>query len=87
MPTRSCIICKKKNDKDKLFRIVCLKDSKMLLDKSQKENARGIYLCRDIECVLKLEKNIKKQKFNFKKSVDNDKLYEILEEIKRELGE
>lgn len=87
MPTRSCIICRKRNDKKELIRIACLKDGNIVLDKSQKVNARGIYLCRDKECTLKLENNIRKGKIKVNRFVCNEKLFEILDDIKCELEE
>ena len=59
--TRMCIACRKRLNKNKLVRIVS-KDSNAGIDESKKENARGIYICTDKECIKKLlkMKNISK---------------------------
>ena len=60
---RTCIACRKKDDKSNLIRIVaCLETGEAKIDASQKQNARGIYICNNPECINKLlkMKNINK---------------------------
>lgn len=59
--TRTCIACRKKDNKYNLLRIVSL-NGNAILDKDGKANSRGIYICRDKECIKKLlkMKNINK---------------------------
>lgn len=62
-PQRTCIICRKKNEKSKFFRIVSANKIEYSFDKLQKIQSRGSYICKDIECLEKLSKN-KKIKMN-----------------------
>ena len=54
---RTCIACRKKDDKSNLIRIVASSNmGEAKIDTSQKENARGIYICNNSECIKKLLK-------------------------------
>lgn len=59
--TRMCVACRKRENKNNLLRFVPYNEE-VILDKEQKINARGIYLCKDKKCVLRLlkTKDIKK---------------------------
>ena len=46
-PTRTCIICRTKNDKGDLIRLVSDKDGNVIYDKNQKINTRAIYFCKN----------------------------------------
>ena len=83
---RTCIVCRQKNVKSEFFRIVS-KENKAYYDKTQKENARGIYLCRNINCLEKCIKLIDKNKLNLKVSVDKESLKSIIKDVENELGE
>ncbi len=52
---RTCIACRAKKEKHELLRIIT-KKKKATLDELQKENTRGIYLCKDKACINKLLK-------------------------------
>ena len=54
--TRTCIGCKKKDNKYNLIRI-SLKDNKAIYDLNQRAGGRGIYLCKNEECLKKVLKN------------------------------
>ncbi|MDP0507503.1 MAG: DUF448 domain-containing protein [Fusobacterium sp. JB019] len=55
---RTCIICRKKYTKDKLFRIV-EKGSKYSFDEKMKAQQRGKYVCKSQECIKRLSKHKK----------------------------
>lgn len=76
---RMCIACRNKTDKDKLIRIVNMY-GKAKIDKIQKYNARGIYICNNIECIKKLlkMKNINKV---IKNDINQDSLKRLLVEM------
>ena len=78
---RTCIACRAKKEKHELLRIVA-KEKVATLDETHKENARGIYLCKDKACINKLlkAKDISKC---VKIDVDMDSMKELL----RNLGE
>ena len=58
MPTRMCVCCRRKGEKDSFFR-VAQKDKKYVFDKEMKIQARGFYVCKTKECIEKLAKNKK----------------------------
>lgn len=58
MPTRMCVCCRRKGEKDSFFRVT-QKDKKYVFDKEMKIQARGFYVCKTKECIEKLSKNKK----------------------------
>lgn len=75
-PERMCRICRTKNVKDNLVRIVKEKNGKISIDFSKKINGRGMYICKNQDCVTKAIK-FKAISRAFNKEVDNE-IYEIL---------
>lgn len=73
-PERTCIICRKKKNKDELLRII-QSEEKYIFDKSGKEQKRGYYCCKDMNCLGKLSKHNKIK-------VDSDSLILMLNIIK-----
>ena len=61
-PQRTCMGCFQKKDKDELIRIVKNKHDEVFVDKTGKAEGRGIYICKDINCLEKLVKNNKIEK-------------------------
>ena len=55
IPFRMCVGCRSMKEKPELIRIV-VKDGNILIDDNQKEQCRGIYLCKNKECVSKAQK-------------------------------
>ncbi len=56
IPIRTCLICKKKYDKSTLVRLTA-KDEFYVMDKTHKNQSRGIYICHSIDCFSKLLKH------------------------------
>lgn len=52
---RTCIACRTKKPKEELLRIVA-DGSTAVLDNTKKANTRGMYICRNKECINKLLK-------------------------------
>ena len=52
MLDRTCMGCNKKTNKKELIRLV-IKDDKLIVDDTYKVNARGAYICNNIECFKK----------------------------------
>ena len=50
---RTCIACRTRKNKQELLKIIA-KDGIAYLDKTQKENTRGIYICNSSNCISKL---------------------------------
>ena len=87
LPLRSCIACRKKQEKAQLIRIVSTEDKKAIFDKTQKMNARGIYICKNIECLKKIQKGIEKNKVKLKIPVTQESFRNLIENLMRELRE
>ena len=75
MPTRMCVCCRRKGEKDSFFR-VAQKDKKYVFDKEMKIQARGFYVCKTKECIEKLSKN---KKYD----IEIQYLVKMLENIKK----
>ena len=52
-PIRTCIVCRKKEEKSQLARFVLGKDNLLVIDADQKLPGRGAYTCVDNGCLLK----------------------------------
>lgn len=55
IPQRMCAGCRNMFDKPSLIRVV-LDDNSLIIDNGQKKLARGIYLCKNEECIKLSEK-------------------------------
>ena len=53
--TRTCNVCRTKNDKKNLVRFVRNKNGEISFDKNQKMDGRGCYVCS--ECLDKMKKS------------------------------
>ena len=78
IPKRMCIACRGMHPKSELIRIVKT-DSEVVFDENQKILSRGIYLCKNEECI-KLAQKKKAFERNFK-NTDAHTLYERAREI------
>ena len=56
IPQRTCASCRKKGDKKEFIRI-CKSGTKPEIDFNKNYFSRGLYVCKDINCIEKLEKN------------------------------
>ena len=59
IPERTCIICREKNEKSKLFRLAKLNEGFYEFDKEQKKQSRAVYVCKSLNCLGKLAKHNK----------------------------
>lgn len=74
---RTCVICKEKKEKDKLFRIAKIKENNYLFDEKQKMQTRSIYVCKSHECIRRISKN---KKYNIKM----DDFFKMINLLKKE---
>ena len=79
-PQRMCVVCRAMKDKTELIRVVRNKDGKFALDPSGKLPGRGAYVCREGDCVSRLEK-VRGLERAFKGSVPKE-VKEAVKEIK-----
>ena len=56
-PTRMCVACRKRDDKERLIRIVKDAGGAAVLDGQQKMQCRGVYICKNEECIKKAQKS------------------------------
>ena len=75
-PERTCSVCRKKAEKGAFIRIVKEPDGKISIDNTYKKNGRGMYVCRNSDCISKAIKTRAVSRA-FKCEVDN-KIYEDL---------
>ncbi|MBC8313814.1 MAG: DUF448 domain-containing protein [Candidatus Cloacimonetes bacterium] len=61
IPKRSCVICRKKDEKSNLQRFI-IKNGNIIFDENWKMFGRGFYHCKNSQCVEKLAKWLKKRK-------------------------
>ena len=87
MPTRSCIVCRKKDEKAMLIRIVSDNKEQAMIDKSKKINKRAIYICNQENCIKNAIKMIEKGKLKLKIGIKLDSLKVLLNDIENEVGE
>ena len=78
-PTRMCAVCRKRMEKDQLFRICRATDGKMTVDISGKAEGRGAYICKTSACIKTAQKRRALERA-FSCAVD-DKLYEELAKL------
>ncbi|MCX5774707.1 MAG: YlxR family protein [Fusobacteria bacterium] len=55
---RSCVICRKKDEKSNLVRMT-KNDNEVQLDFEQRSDGRGFYVCKTPECIARLAKHKK----------------------------
>ena len=61
-PQRTCMACNQKKDKKELLRIVKNKENIVSVDKTGKQEGRGAYICKNIECLEKVKKSKRLEK-------------------------
>lgn len=57
LPLRKCTGCGEMKDKREMIRVVKNSEDQFSLDFTGKKPGRGAYICKDIECLNKAEKN------------------------------
>ncbi len=60
MPIRTCVVCRKKDEKSKMIRFV-IAENEIVIDWGKRNLMRGYYTCNDNECLVLLEKWLKKR--------------------------
>lgn len=79
--TRQCIACRERKNKKNLIR-VCKQGNLIVVDTLNKVNGRGAYICKNKDCIKKIEdKNLLNRAFKMPISSENKQI------IFKELGE
>lgn len=84
-PVRTCVGCREAKPKDEMIRVCCY-EGKLSVDPTGRAKGRGVYVCRDPEC---LKKVIKKQGFKrgFRMNFTDDALNKVYEELEALIGD
>ena len=76
IPQRTCVVCRIKQDKNELIRIVKNKNNEINIDEKGKLEGKGAYICDSIDC---FEKSKKTKALERALEVEiPDEIYEIL---------
>jgi predicted RNA-binding protein YlxR (DUF448 family) len=86
VPRRTCIACRKAQDKQSMIRIVNTPDGRIEVDAGGKMSGRGAYLCKNICC---WEEGLKGSRLehSLKTAIDREKKIRLLDWIIEYLGE
>lgn len=86
--TRMCLICRKRLPKEELIKIT-YNGKKLIIDEDKSIEQRGLYICKNKECIEKLKKR-KNTEMMFRNAlnkraleIDIDELVNLLESHKR----
>ena len=86
IPLRKCTGCNEMKNKKEMIRIVRDQEGNFSLDFHGKKPGRGAYICKDITCLEKAEKN-KGLERSFKAAVDKSIYNELKKEFEAYDGE
>lgn len=75
---RTCAVCRKKASKDQFIKIV-RENGEIKIDREQKINGRGMYICKTGDCIVKAVKT-KAVNRVFKKDI-SENIYEELKTL------
>lgn len=56
-PMRKCVGCNEMKEKASLLRVVKTPEGEFILDKTNRANGRGAYVCKDVNCFRLALKN------------------------------
>ena len=57
IPVRQCVGCREMVPKKELLRVIRTPEENVVLDSTGKQNGRGAYLCKSLECFQKARKS------------------------------
>ncbi len=57
VPMRQCVGCGGMKSKRDMMRVLRTPEGEIVLDMTGRKNGRGAYLCKDLDCLKKAEKN------------------------------
>ena len=79
-PTRMCCGCRSNKPKGDFIRVVRMPDGKIIIDKTQKSDGRGVYVCKSEKC---LDIAIRKKGFarGLRTNVDDEFFVQLREYI------
>ena len=57
LPLRQCVGCNEMKNKKELIRVIKTPEGEIVVDATGKQNGRGAYICKSIDCFKKAENN------------------------------
>lgn len=81
VPMRRCVGCMESKPKGELIRIACYEE-KVNVDPTGKAKGRGVYLCRDRECMEKARKRRSLQR-SFGVEIPEEQMNNIFTELEQ----
>ena len=75
-PTRTCMACNEKKEKQELLRVVRTMEGNIEPDLTGKKNGRGAYICKSEDCLNKVIKSKKLERI-FEKEISPE-IYESI---------
>ncbi len=85
-PQRTCIVCGRRQDQDRLWRVALGKEGGGRLDVKRRLGGRGAYVCPRHECLEKLMNNPKRGRVFYKRPLDDEAWDELVRELGREVS-
>ena len=82
IPMRMCVGCGEMMGKKEMMRVLKTPEGPIVLDMTGRKNGRGAYLCRNLDCLRKAEKN-KGLERSFKMNIPD----EVYRNLEKEFGE
>lgn len=83
VPQRMCAVCRERREKDELLRIAKSKNGKIDIDRDGKMQGRGMYICKNGECLINASKRrVIERAFSCNTCLD---VYEAIKEYKEGL--
>ena len=80
IPLRRCVGCMESKPKQELIRVACY-EGQLSVDPVGKAKGRGVYLCKNADCMAKAKKKRALQR-NFEGELKADEIDRIFEELK-----
>lgn len=80
VPMRKCVGCGEMKNKKEMMRVIKTAEETFLLDVTGKQNGRGAYLCKCMECLQKAIKS-KGLERSFKQAIPKN----VYEELEKEM--
>lgn len=81
IPQRQCTGCREMKSKKELLRVLLTPEGSITLDVTGRQNGRGAYLCRSMECLQKARKN-----HGLERSLKTAIPAEVYEQLQEELA-
>ena len=86
-PQRSCVSCRTVRDKSDLLRVVMTPEGDVVYDPTGKLAGRGVYLCRNEECITQELKKAARLSKGLKKPLTEDEIKALAKSLMESIEE